>query len=112
MNKKYEFTGETIDWHGHTLRQIMRISDKLVGGWIESEENLSHNGECFVFDNAKVYDNANISDNAEISGNAEVHGTAKVFEDAIVFGNAEVCGNATICGNTAFFFGKAPKEGH
>lgn len=37
MTKKYTFTGKTKG----KLYQIQRISDSVVGGWIESEKNLS-----------------------------------------------------------------------
>jgi hypothetical protein len=40
MKKKYEFTGETINLNGLILKRIRRISDKLIGGWIQSEDNL------------------------------------------------------------------------
>lgn len=38
-NKKYTFTGETVRRDGRILHRIQRISDGLVGGWIESEKN-------------------------------------------------------------------------
>ena len=44
MSKKYEFTGKTKNYKGRLLHRIRRISDGLVGGWIEKEENLSHEG--------------------------------------------------------------------
>ena len=58
--KKYEFTGEVKLWLGRTLHQIratvsfgsVRAGD--VGGWIEKEENLSQNGDAWVYGNAKV----------------------------------------------------------
>lgn len=68
--KKYEFTGETKQINGVTLRRIKRLSDGLVGGWIEKEENLSHEGECFVYGSAQV------SDYARVFGSAQVFGSA------------------------------------
>ena len=70
------------------------------GGLIEKEENLSQEGDCWVFEDAKV------------SGNAQVYGDAFVLESACVSGNAKVYGDATVsamamvCGN-ARVFGKA-----
>ena len=58
--KKYIFTGEEKSFNGKTLRQIKRISDKVIGGWIESEENLSHKGNAWVYSNAQVYGKARI----------------------------------------------------
>lgn len=75
--KKYEFTGETkkveMLFRIVTLHRIRAtVSFGLVevgelGGWIEKEENLSHDGKAWVWGNAKVW------------GNAEVWGNAKVF---------------------------------
>jgi len=75
MTKKYEFTGETQIVNGVTFKRIRRISDGLIGGWIEKEENLSHESACFV------------------------HGDALVYEDARVYGKAQVLGKAQVCGN-------------
>lgn len=52
--KKYEFTGEIKEFNGFVLKQIRRISDQLIGGWIEKEDNLSQEGSCFVYENARV----------------------------------------------------------
>lgn len=79
MNKKYEFTG--VEKNG--LKQIRRIADGLVGGWIQSEKNLSQEGDCFVYDNAKVFGNTMVCGNAKVSGNSVV------FGDVVVTGNAD-----------------------
>ena len=75
--KKYEFTGETKEirllFRTATLHRIratvafgiVEVGD--LGGWIEKEENLSHEGKAWVCGDAKVW------------GNAEVCGDAKVF---------------------------------
>ncbi len=116
MTKKYEFTGETKELNGVILRRIRRISDGLIGGWIEKEENLSQEGNAFVFDNAFVYGNARVSgnacvyDNARVSGNARVFGTACVYDNACVYGTACVHGDACVYGN-ARVSGKACVHG-
>ena len=56
--KKYEFTGEVKTWLGRTLHQIRAVvsfgetNAGEVGGWIEKEENLSHDGNAWVYGNA------------------------------------------------------------
>ncbi len=109
ITKKYEFTNETRCVAGHTLHRIKAIRDFAdvktgdLGGFIENESNLSHDGNCWVYDNATVFweavvsDNAKIHDNACINRNAKVYGNAVVNDDAWVFGaNAHVYGNAKI----------------
>jgi hypothetical protein len=92
--KKYEFTGETKQIstiNGTvTLHRIKasvafgNIKSGDIGGWIEKKENLSHDG------NAWVYDNARVSGNAQVSGDAQVSGNAWVCGDTHVSGNAQV----------------------
>ena len=94
--KKYEFTGETLDWYNRILHRIRALKDfdnvkaGDIGGWIEKEENLAHEGDCWVYGEAKVYGEA------EVYGSAEVYDWAKVYGEAEVYGLAEVSGSAII----------------
>ena len=68
--KKYEFTGETKEikllFRTAVLHRIratvsfgfVKIGD--LGGWIEKEENLSHEGKAWVCGDAKVWGNAKV----------------------------------------------------
>lgn len=96
--RKYEFTGETKVYEGRTLNRIRRIEDGLIGGWIETEKNLSHSGGCFVYDESMVYENARVMDNAVVRDNAQVYGKATIREYSQVYGNAEIHDEALICG--------------
>jgi carbonic anhydrase/acetyltransferase-like protein (isoleucine patch superfamily) len=112
MDKKYKLTEETKEIYGRTLRRIQALEDfgeikaGDLGGWIESEENLSHNGNCWVWDSAWVYGNVRVSDNAQVSDNARVRGDARVYGNALVCGKAQVYGAARVYGN-ALVCGKA-----
>lgn len=87
--KKYEFTGETKIVNGVTLCHIVTVRDFSnvhkgdFGGWIESEENLSQDGNCWV------YDNAQICGNGKICGDARIYEHAKVCDNAQIYGDAE-----------------------
>ena len=76
VNKKYEFTEETKVVCGRRLHRIRALRDfggveaGELGGFIEKEENLSHEENCWVYDNAAVYANARIYDDAVIYGYA------------------------------------------
>ena len=91
--KKYIFTGEILNWKGHILHRIKRLSDGKIGEWIESELNLVNDiyyNVCWVDEEAKVYSNAYISGDAIIYGNAEVYGNSHIFDNARIFDNAKV----------------------
>ena len=81
--KKYEFTGETkqveLLFRTVTLHRIKAVAEFGIvkvgdlGGWIEKEENLSHEEKAWVYGDAEVYGDA------KVYGNAKVCGKAKVF---------------------------------
>ena len=103
--KKYKLTDECITFNGKQLYRIEALKDFSYlhkgdkGGFVESEKNLSHLNDCWVFGNAKVYDNAMICRNARVFGNAEVYGNAKVYGNAVVCDEAKVYGLAEVYGN-------------
>ena len=103
--KKYELTGEVKVKFGVTFKRIRALIDfgnvkkGELGGFIEKEENLSHENNAWVYGNAKVYGDARVSGDAEVYGDAWVYGNAKVYGDAWVYGNARVSGNAEVYGN-------------
>ena len=107
--KKYEFTGETMDFFGRTLHRIrslrafsdINIGD--IGGWIEKEENLSHNNNAQVGGDARVYNKAQVRGKAQVFDDALVCGKAQVFDDAWVYGKAQVSGEAQVCGKARIF---------
>lgn len=118
MGKKYELLkNDCINYKGRTLYRIIALRDfgcvceGEVGGYVQSEDNLSHNGDCWVFDNAKVFNSAKIHDNAiifenaqvydeaEVFGSARIHGNAKIYDKAGIFDNATVFENARVCNN-------------
>lgn len=73
MKKKYRLlVDETITVSGRTLYRIEALRDFAdvkkgdKGGYIESEDNLSHEGKCWVFDNARVSDNAWVFGDVEL----------------------------------------------
>ena len=105
MEKKYELTDEILEVGGHVLHRIKalrnfgNIKQGEIGGWIENEDNLSHCGDCWVYDDAKVYGNAEVLGDAKVCENAKVYAFAKVYNKATVYGFAEVYDDAEIFGN-------------
>ena len=97
---KYRLTTNTkTTIAGVKLHQIQRISDGVLGGWIEKETNLSQEGSAWVSGDACVCGNARVCGDARVSGNAWVYETARVYGNACVSEDAIVSGNASVCGN-------------
>ena len=110
MDKKYELLKDDyIKNMGITVYRIKALRDfgyikkGELGGYIQSENNLSHECECWVYSNAKVYEGAFVFENAKVFGNAEVFGNAKILGNARVYDNAEVYGSAKVYGNAEVY---------
>jgi len=102
---KYKLTENTKIIYDIILHQIKNLETGELGGWIESEKNLSQHDKCWVSGNARVYGNAQVSGNAWVSGDARVYGNAQVSgnacvsDDARVYGDAHVSGDARVYGD-------------
>ncbi|MFD3272665.1 hypothetical protein ACE3MS_21450 [Paenibacillus dendritiformis] len=127
MQKKYEFTGETTTDIAegatlHRIRALRNFGDVKagdLGGWVESERNLSHGGNCWVYDDSAVFGRASVLgyasirngsmvyddalvdggaviDNSEVFGNAQVSGLAQVAEGSLVYQRALIAGNTKL----------------
>lgn len=96
FEKKYELTEEILEKRGSILKRIRAIKDfgnvkkGDLGGWIEKEENLSHEGLCWVAEEAKVYNDAKVCGNAIVSGRAQVFDTSRILGEAMVSGEATI----------------------
>ena len=113
--RKYDFTGETKTVgdkkHPVTVYRIIR-NDGVLGGWIQSEANLSRDGNCWVGENAVVYGDAKVEGNAQVLGTADVYEQAHIYDDAVLYGSCSVSGTAKVRGNaklyeTCIVFGNA-----
>lgn len=79
------------------LRDFGDVRKGDLGGFVRSEENLSQEGNCWI------YGNSHVLDNARVEGNAKVRGNSHLFDNACVCEYAEVSnifmkGNAKIKG--------------
>src|ERR1700750_1557310 len=85
MNPRYELSNEKIiHENGITLYRIRDLKTKALGGYIESEINLSQEGTAWVGDSARVFGNALVKDKAQVQ------------DEAWVFDNAVLSGECTV----------------
>ena len=96
MNLKYELikddTCEATKKNGvkvtlYRIKSLRSFGDVIkgdLGGYVESERNLSHEGDCWVYDNSEVYGDAVVYDDAKVSDYSYVYDESKIFGEAIV----------------------------
>lgn len=87
---KYKLVGKAKLINGielyriEALKNFGNVQKGAIGGYVTSMFNLSQEGNCWIYDDAKVIGLAYVDDDAEISGNAIVSG------NSVVRGNAKI----------------------
>lgn len=114
--KKYELSSETmfVPFLGksYQVRQVralkdfqtatgVKVSKGALGGWVESEKNLSQEGNCWIDTVSSVLGNASIVGsvylvNSTIADNSLLSGQIYV-ESSTISGDSKVSGNQSIC---------------
>jgi len=98
-NRKYSLTNESKTVDGVVVYRIKLHQTGQLGGFIQSENNLSQSGNAVVYDDAVVYGNAVVSGNAFVYNDAVVSGNARVYGYVVVYGNAVVSGDVAVYGS-------------
>ena len=117
-NKKYTLLSfDKIVKDGCILYRIqaMRSFGNVVvgdlGGYVESYDNLSHDGDCWthcqswVYGKARVYENAYIGQYVTAKERSKVYGNAFISGPIILSGNINVCEQARALGSFHAFTG-------
>lgn len=102
MEKKYEMLPMDDSGICHRMKALRDFSDVRagdLGGIIHKESNLSHDGDCWIYDNAFVGGDAQVLDNAKVYDTAIISGSAMVMENARVAFRSNISGSAGIYGN-------------
>ncbi len=107
-NKKYRLLeDDTIVRDGRTLYRICalrkirgRVRAGVLGGYVESEANLSHEGSCWLYDDACAYEDARVEGGALLYEHATIRGKATLIEEAALWSHAIVQGEAIVGGNS------------
>ena len=138
-NKKYELSDITMKFGIKTLyriRALKNFSDIKkgdLGGWVSSENNLSQEGNCWIYneakcmDNARMYDNSCMYDYSEMYDSSRMHGDSKMYnysemhnssrmygyskmydssemhDSSTMYGNSIMYGNSMMCGYSKMF---------
>ena len=93
--KKFELTSEFITnifgtklFRIKALIEFGNVKAGELGGFVEKEENLSQDGNAWVYDNARVYGDACVCGDARVCGDAgyaTVHGFGSEYRTTTFF---------------------------
>ena len=67
------------------LRDFADVTAGTPGGWLENERSLSHDGDCWIYDeNSLVYADARVEGNARVTRPCEISHRALISDNAWV----------------------------
>jgi hypothetical protein len=105
--RKYRLTNEEkLLADGKIVHRIEALFDfgdvkkGQLGGFIECEENLSHFGSCWVYDEAVVCERASVQDSARVRGTAYMGGRSVLKDHAILASDARMVKHASLGGHS------------
>lgn len=83
------------------LRSFGAVKAGDLGGFVLNEDNLSHDGLCWIGNDAVVMDKAQVKDNGGVWDNAVVSGRTQILNSSQVSGNSRILGTVTMIGHSS-----------
>ena len=102
--KKYEITdiAHPDNPNLHRIRAVTDLTENvlagMLGGYVESRDNLDQAGRAWISADAIAYENAVVCGDAVLTDHAVAKGNAYVGKNATVMGDATVQDDAIVCG--------------
>ena len=81
------------------LKDFGDVKKGDIGGYVQSKENLSQLGDCWIYNDAIVSENAKIEDNAKIYDNVNAYGDALIRDNATIHNNSIIRNYAIVMGS-------------
>lgn len=90
--KKYELIKSDLEglFRIRALKDFNGVKNGDIGGYVEFEHNLEHEGNCWIYDNAKVIGKAVVSEEARVCGNSVICDYAHVYGNAYITDNVKI----------------------
>lgn len=90
--------------HLHRIRALRDVGENVHagdwGGYVQTADNLSQEGDCWIFGDAIACEDALVSQGAQVSEEAVIRGSALVSGTASVSGSAVVEDHAIVMAGT------------
>ena len=114
-NRKYEMTNITMEFEERTLYRIRALKNFRnvkagdLGGWVSGKHNLSQEGDCWIYDEAKCMDNARMYHNSAMYNNAvmcdfsEMHGCSEMHNYSAMLDNSRMYNCSAMYDNSRMY---------
>lgn len=103
-DKKYELVPETVTkfysrpmYRIRALKDFSDVKKGQYGGYVESEENLSQTGNCWIYDDSIVCKGSRVIDNAIVKDSSTVTSYSEISDDAIIEKGSRIDDSSVVC---------------
>lgn len=103
-DKKYELVSETIHkfyyrpmYRIRALKDFSDVKKGQFGGYVESEENLSQTGNCWIYDESIVGNGARVLDDAVVKDSSVVINGSEVSDNAVIEKGSRIDESSVVC---------------
>ena len=99
MAKKFKLTSMIVEYKGKTLYRIQALHDFSdvkkgeLGGFVEHEKNLSHEGDCWIYEDSVVMGLSKIEGRSVVSGRS-------IVDNSIISGSSVITDNSFLSRST------------
>lgn len=112
MEKKYTLSDRTMQLTDgtilHRIQALKTFWDVLgnivakgdFGGWVQSEDNLSHEGRSWIHNEARAYGKSRVLDDATLHDRAEISDQVVISDTSAMYDHSSAMDSARISGDT------------
>lgn len=111
MEKKYTLSDQAMRLADGTILHRIRalksfdangriVLKGALGGWVQSEDNLSQKGKCWIHDDARAYGQSRVLDDATLHDESEIADNVVISDAAAMYDHSSAMDSARISGDT------------
>lgn len=93
------------------LKNFYDVKKGDLGGWVSGENNLSQEGDCWIYNEAKCMDSSKIYDDGRMYDNSKMYGNSTMYENTIIYGNSAMYDHSIMRGYS-IMYGNSRMFGH
>lgn len=82
-NENITLSDGSVVYRIQALKDFSDVKAGDLGGFVESEDNLSQRGNCWIYDMGFVYGDARVIGGARVSGRARIFGDVEIADEFI-----------------------------
>jgi len=101
----HKFYDTGVNYQIRALKDIesMGIRKGDLGGYVNDKDNLSQEGNCWIFNDSRMFNNSRMYDNSKMHNNSMMFNNSEMHDNSEMYDNARMYNNSKMHNNTVMF---------